>query len=48
MVASQKASTLPSVYGEVIQPVVSEFQEKAIKKPRATKSNFLYRLMYSI
>lgn len=43
MVASQKASTLPSVYGEVIQPVVPEFQEKAVKKPRAPKSKLLYK-----
>ena len=42
MVASQKASTLPSVYGEVLQPIVPEFQEKAVKKPRAPKSKLYY------
>jgi len=26
------------VYGEVIQPIVPEFHEKAVKKPRSVKS----------
>lgn len=38
VVSAQKASTLPSVYGEVIQPIIPEFHEKAVKKPRAVKS----------
>lgn len=41
MVTSQKASTLPSAYGEVIQPIVPEFHEKVIKKPRAVKRKLL-------
>lgn len=38
LVTTQKSTTLPSMYGEVIQPIVPEFQEKATKKPRAMKS----------
>jgi len=38
-ISAQKASTLPSAYGEVIQPIVPEFQEKAIKKAKAPKKS---------
>lgn len=41
MAATQKASTLPSAYGEVLQPIVPEFHEKVIKKPRAAKSELM-------
>ena len=46
MMTSQKASTLPSVYGEVIQPIVPEFHEKAVKKPRAVKSELITGCTY--
>jgi len=38
MLSSQKASTLPSAYGEVIEPIVPDFQEKAVKKVRPKKT----------
>lgn len=46
--------TSPSVYGEVIEPVVPEFQEKAAKKVRPKKTaeekekGWLACLLYNI
>ena len=38
MLSSQKSATMPSAYGEVIEPVVPEFQEKVVKKVRPKKT----------
>ncbi|XP_065897461.1 DNA topoisomerase 2-alpha-like isoform X2 [Dysidea avara] len=38
MLSSQKSATMPSAYGEVIEPVIPEFQEKVVKKVRPKKT----------